>query len=956
MVGAMSTTLTDGLVPIHIDLAPTNTGLPHFHSLETTLRVTWYKSSRSVWMSYRDNAIAQEAHVRLSAALRAVSLEIELQHHPLTRISTIKLVGLETGISKQDLLTCLTERLQPDEPITFGPHNYDTSISGEDAIRKHLLESSGCEISSELLVKKFSPAKECREFLFEENLDMEGLVQQLHDKPFKELGGCKVYVKPFLVLRLHVKKEAYGAKCQELKPVFEELSAKWQIKHKVEVVRDGILIALCSENRIRLARAKDLVETAFRRPEWTYSPSQKESKQIHRIRLTKDKAQEQAKRVFDQAKDEFGADVITFDEHSDPPAILLKGDSNALRKLQKILRPDKSLPKSKTATCVICLEDDVDDFVKMDSCGHIACTDCMMQYVTMEREGKFPLTCFGEGCKEIVALPKIESLLNKEQMVKLCQEAVADHYRRHPADFGTCPGKGCGKDYRRSREKDRRRTCNNCLICLCARCNVAFHDGVSCKDYRDRINEEERETQRWMEEVGAKKCPRCQTPFEKEADTCNNAKCHVCKVHFCWICLEVCPSHSDVYRHLIEKHGGYFDDEVRQWENILGDMRPEEAHLNGLGADVRAARAGVRVRGERVRVVGADMRAPGDEFRRMQREFDDALRQVNPNIAEGRRQNRRHARRPRHPGFVLPEEWLRGAAEDPLEDPNLLDLFAAALRDDLPLPEFPPQPEQRGQEPGAAVGGAEHVQQWLGNALAAPRPQQGNAPAVQEAPRRLGRGLAIRPVDGPAHNPLPRPVPDWYHPDGAAPLGAPPAHGAGIDFVAQAAQLEEDRARLAQQEALVADGLERPGDPQEPQPAHPGQQQGFVPANDGGIHAEIAFAEDNRPRPRPRQAEHRPFRRGAAQLHPEAPQPAREQQQGFVLAGFHEPRPQAVQPPPARPAEQQDGPEERRAVPRPAREEAEDWENLPPRERFIRQREAGLVPPRIIYPERGDQW
>ena len=43
--------------------------------------------------------------------------------------------------------------------------------------------------------------------------------------------------------------------------------------------------------------------------------------------------------------------------------------------------------------------------------------------------------------------------------------------------------------------------------------------------------------------ANTKKCPRCQTPIEKD-EGCNHMACRKCRHEFCWICMKDWHTHS----------------------------------------------------------------------------------------------------------------------------------------------------------------------------------------------------------------------------------------------------------------------------------------------------------------------------------------------------------------------------------------------------------------------------
>jgi hypothetical protein len=51
----------------------------------------------------------------------------------------------------------------------------------------------------------------------------------------------------------------------------------------------------------------------------------------------------------------------------------------------------------------------------------------------------------------------------------------------------------------------------------------------------------------------AKGCPFCGEVIEKNGG-CNHMECQQCKAHFCWLCMELFATGSDVYEHFYDKN------------------------------------------------------------------------------------------------------------------------------------------------------------------------------------------------------------------------------------------------------------------------------------------------------------------------------------------------------------------------------------------------------------------
>jgi hypothetical protein len=308
------------------------------------------------------------------------------------------------------------------------------------------------------------------------------------------------------------------------------------------------------------------------------TPRPKQTKQTHRIKLTKTKAYLQALKQIKKARDAYGEDVVKLDEKSDPHAVIVCGDTVLLRKVERFIR-DAPLPANKQVVCAIC-EDNPEDFLRVSGCKHVACLECFTNHCTIDIGAKLPLRCFATGCETLMSIDQLRSTLTTDEMDRLVAEAVKGYIRRHPNLYTQCVGLDCDAWYERSTAKEEH-ICPSCLTANCATRTVIYHSGETCDEYKLRTAKEQEDAlETWMKEKGAKHCPNCNAIVQKIRGTCDNMQCDMCKTHFCWECLEVAATHELVYTHLSEKHGtNYVNDEEREmvWQQMVQEHRMADA-------------------------------------------------------------------------------------------------------------------------------------------------------------------------------------------------------------------------------------------------------------------------------------------------------------------------------------------------------------------------------------------
>ena len=617
-INDIKATFSDGVVPVDIDLAHASKSSPNIVSFQSSLLVFWFESTRTVWLEFEDEAKATTARRALDQKeFAGVSFTAKSDRSGNTR--TVVVTGLHASITKAELLEALPSDAKPAHSH-FGRLTYPTSVRADAEVRKEIEALTALRIDREEHRETRHASKSCRAFFFDGNPDLKALAKELSGRVVPALGKTMVYADQYLSMRLRVPTRVLLEKKREFNQV---ASAACTMKIRVAPFANEdshATIQMFASDRHDLVNAKKRIDDLFSTFRKVYSANMGDPlTQTHRIKLTKTAAYKEATKVVGQIKEEFGEDVVAFNEESDPPSVVVTGNTSMLRRVQKRLRGDRPSPKSKTIACVICLDDEADDFVEIDGCGHTACTECIVNYCTTRPDDgtrTFPLRCFHQECDQPLSLRQVHSLLTEEQLKPILSESLRDHIKRHPAEFAHCPGKKCSKLYRKSDTNNSQQLCNECLASFCACCGVDFHFGMSCEEYQERIIRDERDMALWMEANGAKRCPSC-TAVVQKIEGCNNMECPGCKTYFCWVCLATAAGHQEVYRHLVGAHGGFFDNEAEAFNHAIGDMAPEEAAMNGfaignaLGREemmraVHALREDVRA----LRVMDANVRRP----------------------------------------------------------------------------------------------------------------------------------------------------------------------------------------------------------------------------------------------------------------------------------------------------------------------------------------------------------
>lgn len=400
----------------------------------------------------------------------------------------------------------------------------------------------------------------------------------LDGKRLSEFGPFQVRASESVTLQLNLNASFY----ERYRGLFKSCAHRiWQmgkvmvhIDEDTGTLSDHVRMSLSSSRLSHIIAAKDafdkiVIELIAKQ----LTPQPPPIKQTHRIPLgkTTDYMKVVALGNLEKAQDRFGQGVVDLNGHSDPPAILIKGDTSILRAVQRFLFPERSF-NSKKQDCAICW-DKSDEFIKIEACGHVACKDCFVQYCTTSNDAKFPLRCFGTECHALLALDQLRLTLGEAAFHRLLSEAIDEHFRQHPAERIKCPGADCTL-YTPSASQTPH-NCPGCLTAPCTACRAEYHFGETCAAYKARTTDNLEELATWMREAGAKECPRCRGLIEKR-EGCNNMTCGYCKQDFCFVCLAAFDSHAEVYDHLSRKHDGFYDHEeeaARANERLLRQYR-----------------------------------------------------------------------------------------------------------------------------------------------------------------------------------------------------------------------------------------------------------------------------------------------------------------------------------------------------------------------------------------------
>ncbi|WCJ41084.1 RING/U-box superfamily protein [Euphorbia peplus] len=199
-------------------------------------------------------------------------------------------------------------------------------------------------------------------------------------------------------------------------------------------------------------------------------------------------------------------------------------------------------------TCAICYEDtNVDRMFSVDGCLHRYCFGCMKQHVEVKVLNGMEASCPHEGCKSNVSIDKCGNFLDpklveimsqrkKEAALPVSEKVYCPH-TRCSALMSKSEVLEYTKAYYVGAEQTGARRCMKCRSYFCINCKVAWHNNMTCDDYKRRYPHGQREdsmldslakTKRWRQ------CVMCKHMVEL-AEGCYHITCR-CGYEFCYTC------------------------------------------------------------------------------------------------------------------------------------------------------------------------------------------------------------------------------------------------------------------------------------------------------------------------------------------------------------------------------------------------------------------------------------
>eukprot|EP01084_Bolivina_argentea_P083599 151366_1 len=202
--------------------------------------------------------------------------------------------------------------------------------------------------------------------------------------------------------------------------------------------------------------------------------------------------------------------------------------------------------------CMICLESKSAEYRHIISnCGHTFCRDCLRGHILNYNKPELPDCPLPKCTAKMADHIDIQVLITEKEYRQL-HEKIDKVCISKLKYLKQCLTPDC--KYAIELIDGIRLNCPVCKKNWCTECQVEWHSGITCGDYKKQeMDKEIKEYNKWKESKSdvIKACPSCHNDVEKNGG-CNHMRC-VCGSHWCWVC-GVAIDGNNVEGHFNQNH------------------------------------------------------------------------------------------------------------------------------------------------------------------------------------------------------------------------------------------------------------------------------------------------------------------------------------------------------------------------------------------------------------------
>ncbi|RIB28050.1 hypothetical protein C2G38_1619025 [Gigaspora rosea] len=173
---------------------------------------------------------------------------------------------------------------------------------------------------------------------------------------------------------------------------------------------------------------------------------------------------------------------------------------------------------NKCSTCSVCYNSTSEYPLIVDSCVHELniCRDCVVRHIQSDilKGNIINIQCPSADCEATLSYNDIKRLVPKN-LFERYGLFLLRHVIRQLEDFRWCKRQGCGWGQEHcSGDEEPIMTCHACMFKTCFTCDVPWHEGITCEQFKENMEND---------------------PHEKK-EGCEHMAC-ICGYEFCWLCL-----------------------------------------------------------------------------------------------------------------------------------------------------------------------------------------------------------------------------------------------------------------------------------------------------------------------------------------------------------------------------------------------------------------------------------
>ncbi|KAL0909692.1 hypothetical protein M5K25_020582 [Dendrobium thyrsiflorum] len=194
-----------------------------------------------------------------------------------------------------------------------------------------------------------------------------------------------------------------------------------------------------------------------------------------------------------------------------------------------------SAPTQIMKDCRICMQTKpLSKFFSIKGCTHSYCSRCLRSYIKTKVNMKASrIKCPDPACKDIELEPlACKLIITKEVFDRWCDILSESSVR---VKF-YCPFKDCSALLidERGLEMMQESECPHCHRLFCAHCGVPWHSGLSCSEFLETENQEDKTLIKLAQKNKWQRCPKCKFYVERTSG-CMFIQCR-CGATFCYGC------------------------------------------------------------------------------------------------------------------------------------------------------------------------------------------------------------------------------------------------------------------------------------------------------------------------------------------------------------------------------------------------------------------------------------